>query len=124
MLAYHPLTPLVLSRNVDLLPHQPTSLYDEHNQAHRCPSPIPHKVVGLLRVGFSINALIADETGLGKTVITFSILSLMLRGITRNIVIVAPKVAVGQYYYIKDILHNVIAIKKVLKIHVILHHSI
>jgi len=63
--------------------------------------------------------LLVGERGLGKTAIIFSTLSLMLRGITQNIVIVVPKVAVGQYYYIKDILHNVIAIKKVLKIHVI-----
>lgn len=97
-LAYHPLAPLVLSRNVDLLPHQLAALYGEHDQAHKCPSPIPHRVAGLLRVGFPINALIADETGLGKTVITgFLILSLMLRGIARNIAIVVPKAVVGQW---------------------------
>jgi len=97
-LAYHPLAPLVLSRNIDLLSHQLAALYGEHDQTHKCPSPIPHRVVGLLRAGFPINALIADETGLGKTIITgFFILSLMLRGMARNIAIVVPKAVVGQW---------------------------
>jgi len=97
-LAYHPLASLVLSRNVDLLPHQLAALYGEYEQTHKCPSPIPHKVIGLLRAGFPVNALIADETGLGKTVIAgLFILSLMLRGIARNIAIVVPKAVVGQW---------------------------
>jgi len=97
-LAYHPLAPLALSRNVDLLSHQLAALYGEYVQAHECPSPIPHKVIGLLRAGFPVNALIADETGLGKTIIAgLFILSLMLRGIARNIAIVVPKAVVGQW---------------------------
>ncbi|RLG75770.1 MAG: hypothetical protein DRO12_05130, partial [Thermoprotei archaeon] len=97
-LAYHPLSPLVLSRGVDILPHQLAALYGDYEEHHKCPSPIPHKVGGLLRAGFPVNALIADETGLGKTIILgLFILSLLLRGLVRNIAIVVPKAIVGQW---------------------------
>ena len=97
-LAYHPLSPLILSRGVDILPHQLAALYGDHEGDHKCPSPIPHRIGGLLRVGFPVNALIADETGLGKTVVSgLFILSLLLRGLARNIAIVVPKAIVGQW---------------------------
>jgi len=97
-LAYHPFSPLILSHRVDVLPHQLNALYGVYETYHRCSSPIPHKVGGLLRVGFPLNALVADETGLGKTIILgFLILSLMLRGLVRNVAIIVPKAIVGQW---------------------------
>lgn len=97
-LTHHPLAPVVLSNGVQALPHQLAALYGGFKGHDRCPSPFPHKVGGLLRAGFPVNSLIADETGLGKTVISgLFIFSLLLRGLARDVAIVAPKAVVGQW---------------------------
>jgi len=98
VLAFNPFSPLVLSRKVDILPHQLGALYGDYSGDHSCPSPLPHRVSGLLRAGFPVNALIADETGLGKTVVLgLFILSLMLRDLARDIIILVPKAIVWQW---------------------------
>ena len=97
-LAYHPLTPLVLSRGVDILPHQLAALYGDREEGHKCSSPIPHKVGGLLRSGFPVRILLADETGLGKTIISgLYLFSLLLRNLVHNVIIVVPKAVIGQW---------------------------
>lgn len=97
-LAYNPFAPLILTRSVDILPHQLAALYGDIAREHECTSPLPHRLGGLLRSGFPIRAIVADETGLGKTVIMgLAILSFTLRNLARNILIVAPKAVVGQW---------------------------
>jgi len=99
MLAYNPLAPVALSRDVHLVPHQLAALYGDVEVQHQCQSPLPHRVGGLLRAGFPVRVLIADETGLGKTVIAgLYLLSAVFRGIAQNIIIVVPKAIVGQWY--------------------------
>ena len=97
-LSYQPFSPLVLASGIDVLPHQLAALYGDVEESHKCSSPIPHKVGGIMRVGFPVRALIADETGLGKTIISgLFIFSLLLRNIAKNIIIVAPKSVTAQW---------------------------
>jgi len=97
-LSFDPLAPLVLSQGVDPLPHQLSALLGEVDAEHQCESPIPHKVGGLLRAPPPLRVLLADETGLGKTIISGEyMLSLMLRGLARNVIVVAPKSVVVQW---------------------------
>jgi superfamily II DNA or RNA helicase len=99
MLAYNPLAPVALSRDVHLVPHQLAALYGDVETQHQCQSPLPHRVGGLLRAGFPVRVLIADETGLGKTIIAgLYLLSAVFRGLAQNIIIVVPKAIVGQWY--------------------------
>lgn len=95
---YQPFAPLRLSSHVYLLPHQLAALYGDLEREHHCNSPMPHRIVGLLRAGYPISALIADETGLGKTIIAgLYLLSLALRDMAHSVLVVAPKAVTGQW---------------------------
>jgi len=53
----------------------------------------------MLKSGYPVNALIADETGLGKTIVVgLYLFSLVLRGLVRNILVTAPKSLLGQWH--------------------------
>ena len=98
-LAFHPYAPLILSQGVDIVPHQLSALYGEESKKHRCKSPFKHRTLGLLRSGYPVNVLVADETGLGKTIIVgLFLFSLVLRGIARNILVVVPKGLMAQWH--------------------------
>lgn len=96
--AQHPFSAIALSKGVDLLNHQLTALYGDLLERHECHSPFLHKTNGLLRNGFSSNILLADETGLGKTIIIgLNLFSFILRGFAKRILIISPKSLVDQW---------------------------
>ncbi|MHA1248595.1 MAG: DEAD/DEAH box helicase [Candidatus Helarchaeota archaeon] len=95
----HPYAPVILSKNFDILPHQLSALYGVPEKNHKCNSLLSHNLGGLLRFGFPITALIADETGLGKTIIaSLFIFSHIIRNIAKNIIIAFPKSLLIQWY--------------------------
>lgn len=89
---YNPYSVFLFTKNVDLLPHQISALFGEVRRDNK------RLIGGILRVTFPVNVLLADETGLGKTIMIGMILfSLKLRGIIKNAIIVAPKSILYQW---------------------------
>lgn len=97
-LAFNMYSPFILTKFVDPLPHQLDGLYGGRHINHQCNALFPHKTEGILRSRPPMNALVADETGLGKTVIAGTVISrFKLAGYGKRILIASPKSVTVQW---------------------------